>query len=168
MGHPILRQIADEIPAEDINSDKTKQLIHDMIETLDDSGGIGLAAPQVHNSLQLAIIKIDAQSQRYQEATSFPLEVFINPRISILDPEPQACWEGCLSVPGLRGLVERPKKVEVSYFNQDGESCKLVGEDFIATVIQHELDHLQGILYVDKLKDTKKLAFVEEYQRFHL
>jgi peptide deformylase len=86
----------------------------------------------------------------------------------VLDPSPHGFWEGCLSVPGLRGYVERPRKIKVDYLDEHGAARTIVAEDFLATVFQHELDHLDGVLYVDKMVDKTRFAFVEEYQRYHL
>lgn len=94
--------------------------------------------------------------------------IFINPRLKVIDPEEQSYWEGCLSVPGLRGKVFRPKKVFVSYFNELGKPCELTGEGFFATVLQHEFDHLDGIIYVDRIGNLKNLSYLEEFEEYHL
>lgn len=161
MGHPILRQKARELTAEEIRSPETTQLITDMLETMREYGGIGLAAPQIHESLQIALIGMDAQGAEMEVP-----EVFFNPVITILDPEVQGYWEGCLSVPDLRGLVFRPKRIRVDYWDAHARPKSVEAEGFRATVFQHELDHLAGILYVDRMEDTTRFAFIEEYQRF--
>jgi peptide deformylase len=97
-----------------------------------------------------------------------PLSVFINPKITVLDPKEQAFWEGCLSVPELRGLVDRPRKIQVDYLDRSGAPRQVVAEGFLATVFQHELDHLAGTLFLDRMKDRTKLAFLEEYRRYWL
>lgn len=166
MGHPVLRQVAKKIDPKEIGSEAVKRLIADMTETMHEYGGIGIAAPQVHESVQLALIDVPEMGGRYEQEAGQAFTVFINPEIKVLDETLQGFWEGCLSVPELRGLVFRPRKVEVSYLNEKGEKKTMVGEDFIATVLQHELDHLQGVLFVDKIQDMKQLAFMEEYQRY--
>ena len=168
MGHPILRKKARKLEANEIGSELIQRLIRDMIETMHEYSGIGLAAPQVHESLQLAIIEIEPDNPRYPDAEKKPLTVFINPKITVLDDARQGFWEGCLSVSDLRGFVERPRKVRVDYLDAGGKPQMIIGEDFLATVIQHELDHLDGRLYVDRITDTSKLSYIEEYQRYHI
>lgn len=166
MGHPVLRQKARELTKDEILGVDIQRLIQDMKDTMDEYGGIGIAAPQVHESLQLALIEIPDQSERYGELSKHSLTVFINPQIKVLDSAEQGFWEGCLSVPELRGLVFRPRKVEVTYLDEKAQKQVLEAEGFLATVVQHELDHLAGVLYVDRIKDTTQFAFVEEYQKY--
>lgn len=166
MGHPVLRQKAREVEQDEIGSPELERLIEDMIETMHEYSGIGLAAPQVHASLKLALIEIDEDNPRYDEEGGQPLTVFINPKVTVLDKDLQGFWEGCLSVPEMRGYVERPRKIRVDYLDREGKSKSIEAEDFLATVFQHELDHLDGVLYIDRIRDTKKLAFLEEYQRY--
>jgi peptide deformylase len=166
MGHPILREPARALAPREIKSPEIARLIDDMIETMHEYGGIGLAAPQVHQPIQLAIIEFEDESERYPDMGSQPLSVLINPKITILDKKEQAFWEGCLSVPELRGLVHRPRKIRVDSLDRDGRSQSVTAEGFLATVFQHELDHLAGKLFVDRLRDTTQLAFIDEYQRY--
>lgn len=168
MGHPVLRQVARDLTLDEIRSPETKRLVQDMIETMHEYGGIGLAAPQIHESIQLAVIEFSDESSRYPDMGAQPLSVFINPKITVLDATEQGFWEGCLSVPELRGLVHRPRKIRVDYLDLDAKWKSLEAEGFLATVFQHELDHLAGKLFIDRLKDTSKLAFSEEYQRYWL
>lgn len=169
MGHPVLRKIGKTLTSTEIKSEEIQRLIADMHETMIEYEGIGLAAPQVHESLQLAIIEFADDSERYPGMGAQGLTVFINPKITVLDTTEQGFWEGCLSVPELRGLVFRPRKVQVEYLDEKAKPQKIVAEGFLATVIQHELDHLQGTLFVDRLKNAPgqtPIAFVEEYQRY--
>lgn len=166
MGHPVLRQAAEPLPVEAIASDTTRRLIIDMIDTLHDYGGIGLAAPQIGEPVRLAIVEIPETGSRYGELEGMPLTVFVNPSISILDHGRQGFWEGCLSVPGLRGFVERPQKVRVDYLDLEGARQSLELEGFLATVFQHEFDHLDGKLYIDHIDDMRLLAFEEEFMRY--
>ena len=166
MGHPILREKARDLTMAEIQSPETSRLIEDMIETMHEYTGIGLAAPQVHRSLQLAIIEFEPDNDRYPDMGDQPLSVFINPKITVLDDQEQGFWEGCLSVPELRGLVHRPRKIRVDYLDRKGTSRTVEAEGFLATVFQHELDHLAGKLFVDRMKDMTKLAFVQEYDRY--
>jgi peptide deformylase len=166
MGHPILRQVARPLRDDEIRGASTTALVADMIDTLHDYGGIGLAAPQVAESVRLAIVEIPGGASRYGEIPAMPLTVFINPLIEVVDPVAQGYWEGCLSVPGLRGFVERPQHVRIRYTTLDGrtETIELTG--FLATVFQHEFDHLDGKLYVDRITDTRLLAFEQEFTRY--
>jgi len=168
MGHPILRQKAKTLTNSEILSDDIKRLIEDMKETMAEYHGIGLAAPQVHQSVQLALIGFSDENDRYPEEDPIPIHVLINPVITVLDPAEQCYWEGCLSVPGLRGLVCRPQKVKIDYLNENAEKKTIEAEGFLATVIQHELDHLNGTLYVDRIKHEpgkNHFVFDEELSR---
>jgi peptide deformylase len=166
MGHPVLRRPADPLDASEIGSAETGRLIADMIDTLHDYGGIGLAAPQVGESVRLAIVEIPESGSRYGELTGMPLTVFINPSITVLDEDTHGFWEGCLSVPGLRGFVERPQQIRVDYLGLAGNRQSIELSGFLATVFQHEFDHLDGKLYIDRMTDTRLLAFEEEFMRY--
>lgn len=165
MGNPVLRKKAAEIPGDYLLSDDFRQLVIDLRDSMKHYGGIGIAAPQIGVSLQVAVIEL-ASTNRYGEEVNLPFTVFVNPKLEFLTDEEQGFWEGCLSVPGLRGFVERPKKLKVTYLNEKGESKELIADGFLATVIQHELDHLFGVLYVDRLKDMSYLTYQEEYDQF--
>lgn len=167
MGHPLLRQKAIELSAEEIRSPQTQELIQDLVDTMTSAEGIGIAAPQIGVGKQIAIVGFEKQNQRYPELATTPLQIIINPKIEILDPTHQGYWEGCLSVPGLRGYVERPQKIKVSFLDENQKEHRLELEGFLATVFQHEIDHLFGYLYVDKIKDIKKLSFIDEFVQFH-
>ncbi len=166
MGHPVLRRSAEPLAREEIASDATRRLIADMIDTLHDYGGIGLAAPQIGEPIRLAIVEIPEGGTRYGDIPGMPLTIFINPVITVLDPAAKGYWEGCLSVPGLRGFVERPQSIRVDYLDIEGNERSLELAGFLATVFQHEFDHLDGKLYIDRLADTRLLAFEEEFTRY--
>ncbi len=168
LGHPVLREPTREVTREEIASPEMRRLVEDMVETMHEYGGVGLAAPQVHESLRLAVIEFDAGDNRYDNAASQSLLVLWNAHVDVLDPTPSGFWEGCLSVPGMRGYVERPRQIRVRYLDATGEPRSLVADGFLATVFQHELDHLDGVLYVDKIADPEKFAFAEEFTRYHL
>jgi peptide deformylase len=165
MGNPILRKKAEKISKDYLMSDDFSQLLQDMQESMNHYGGIGIAAPQIGVDLQVAIIELVGLN-RYGEEINLPLTAFVNPEISYLTDEEQGFWEGCLSVPGLRGFVERPKKIKVSYQNHKGEDQEIIAEGFLATVLQHELDHLHGVLYIDRIKDPRLLTYQEEFEQF--
>jgi len=162
MGNPLLREVAEPFTKEEISSDKVKILLEDMWDSLESAGGIGLAAPQIGVSKQLAIIEVADASERYPEAESSKPFVIFNPIITVLDDDLQGFWEGCLSVPGMRGYVERPRKVQVDYLDEEAMPQNVVLEDFLATVFQHELDHLIGKLFIDRMNDISTLAFEDE------
>jgi peptide deformylase len=168
LGHPVLRQKTRDVTREEISSPEMRRLVRDMVETMHEYGGVGLAAPQVHEPVRLAILEFDADEGRYETGEVQPLLVVWNGRIKVLDETTSGFWEGCLSVPGLRGYVERPRKIEVSYLDERGKPQTLQADGFLATVFQHELDHLDGVLYVDKVADKTKFAFSEEYARYHV
>lgn len=162
MGNPVLRQVASKFEEDEILSEDTKTLLEDMWDTLELAGGIGLAAPQIGVSKQLAIIELSSESERYPEAEASDAFIIFNPQISVIDNDLQGFWEGCLSVPGLRGYVERPKKIKIDYLDEFANQQSIILEEFLATVFQHELDHLIGMLYVDRMEDVGTLMFEDE------
>ena len=164
IGNPVLRCKARAIEATELASQELSDLVDALVATMEAEGGIGIAAPQVGHSVALAVIEIPAESLRYPEAEPFELEVFVNPIMTVLDATEQEYWEGCLSVPDLRGLVPRPRRVRVDYIGLEGDARSMTAEGFTATVLQHELDHLDGVLFVDRVRDTTKLATLEEYR----
>ncbi|MBU0741722.1 peptide deformylase [bacterium] len=161
MGHPVLRRLAETIPPEDITGPEVQTLIRDLLETMREYAGVGLAAPQVHVSKQLALVggELDEEDEPI-------IRVVINPVITPTTGKLYGMYEGCLSVPGLRGWVERPAAIHVVHHDMHGERVERELEGFAAVVMQHECDHLRGVLYVDRLKDIRKLAFEEEAERF--
>lgn len=166
MGHPVLRRPADLLDEAAIGSEEFNRLVADMIDTLHDYGGIGLAAPQIGESIRLAIVEIPEEGSRYGDIPGMPLTVFVNPTITVLTEDTHGFWEGCLSVPGLRGYVERPQHIRVDYLDIEGKSRSIELRDFLATVFQHEFDHLDGKLYIDRMTDSRMLAFEEEFMRY--
>ncbi len=166
MGHPNLRVPAQPVAAEFIGSEQCTRLLADMYDTLHDYGGVGLAAPQIDESLRLAIVELPGGPTRYGEVEALPLTVFFNPKIEVLNPATAGNWEGCLSVPGMRGYVERPQHVRVDYTDVNAQPATLELRGFAATVVQHEFDHLDGKLYIDRITDRTKIAFDEEFIRY--
>lgn len=167
MGHPTLRQVAAPFPVGEIGSPEFDVLIANMRETLHAYGGIGLAAPQIDISYQIVIVEIVNTKTRYGEVELLPFSVFVNPDISIVNSDQAGYWEGCLSIPGMMGFVERPQHVRIDYLDEKGHPQTIEPKGFLATMFQHELDHLQGMLYVDRIKDTKLFAYEDEYRQFH-
>jgi peptide deformylase len=160
MGHPVLRSPAGEVP--DPTAPEIRRLVADMIATMEDADGAGLAAPQVHVPLRVVIFHVprsrDADNAR-------PLTVLINPVIEPLDAEMELGWEGCLSVPGMIGLVPRHSRVRYRATAPDGSPIDRVAEGFHARVVQHECDHLDGLLYPMRMTDMSQFGFVEEMQK---
>ena len=153
MGHPVLLGRAAEV--EDPTAPEIRQLILDMAETLADAGGIGLAAPQVHQALRLFL---------WREGQE--MHVLMNPEITPLGEERARAWEGCLSIPGLRGEVERPARVAWRGLDHEGRPVEGEAEGLTARVLQHENDHLDGIFYLTRMTDLARLGFIEELARF--
>lgn len=163
MGHPVLREKCKPIDPAKIKGPEVQRLIRDMLETMVEYNGIGLAAPQVYTPVRLLI----AGGDEYVNGRP-ALRVLINPTLTVLDDEHQlGMYEGCLSMPGLRGYVERPAKVKIEALNEKGEPVAFELEGYSAIVMQHEYDHLDGILYVDRITDYSRLGYDEEVQRFH-
>jgi peptide deformylase len=166
MGHPVLLQRAD--PVADPTAPDIRKLAEDMIETMIDANGAGLAAPQVHVPLRLVVFQ--APDERADPGLSAeekfdhtaPLTILANPEIEILSDAREAGWEGCLSVPGLRGFVSRPAHIRYSGLSLNGERITRVARGFHARVVQHECDHVDGVLYPQRMDDLTKLIFESE------
>ncbi|MBI3313471.1 MAG: peptide deformylase [Candidatus Omnitrophica bacterium] len=165
LGHPVLRQKAEPVGEKEIKSLPIQQLIDDMTETMHEYEGVGIAAPQVHVSKQIAVIEV-RQNSRYPEAPEIPLMVLINPRVASRSKKMIEGWEGCLSIPDLRGQVPRHESLICEALNREGRSVRIEASGFFARVIQHEWDHLQGCVYLDAMKDLKSLAHLQEFARF--
>ena len=169
MGHPVLRRPAEPVP--DPADPGRRRLVEDMVETMIDADGAGLAAPQVHVPLRVVVFQAPAErapadlepEERFDHTA--PLTVLINPEIEILSEAREQGWEGCLSVPGLRGLVPRPAHIRYSGFGLDGRPIRREARGFHARVVQHECDHLDGILYPQRMTDLRFLIFETEYRR---
>ncbi len=163
MGHPVLAGRA--MPVEDPTAPEIRRLVEDMIETMEDAPGIGLAAPQVHVPLRIVVFFVP--EGRAGAEGGVPLTVLINPVIQPFGPEQALGWEGCLSVPGLRGEVPRFTRIRYSGTTPDGDVIERVAEGMHARVVQHECDHLDGTLYPQRMADLKNLVFESEI-RHHL
>ncbi|HWR01225.1 MAG TPA: peptide deformylase [Chlorobaculum sp.] len=162
MGHPILRQVSRSIAG--LEEPAIRSLGEDLLETAIHSNGVGIAAPQVFESLRMIVIA-SRPSVRYPRAPELPPEVMVNPELLWASDEKESGWEGCLSIPGLRGLVPRHHRVGVKYFTLDGQEHEVVFEGFPARVFQHEFDHLQGKMFIDRLESLNDLFTEQEYQR---
>jgi peptide deformylase len=178
MGHPVLTTLARAVS--DPKAPEIRRLINDMVETMVDANGAGLAAPQVHVPLRVVVFQAPGEradpspdgdgglteEERFDH--SAPLTVLINPEIEILAPELEGGWEGCLSVPGLRGWVERPAHIRYRGLGIDGEKIERVARGFHARVVQHECDHLDGRLYTSRMNDLSRLIFESEIRHFQV
>lgn len=161
MGHPVLRRVAD--PVVDPTGPDVAELVRDMIETLEDVGGVGLAAPQVHVSRRVIIFKVPAErTSDIAGDGPEPMTALINPTIEPLGDALNLGWEGCLSIPGLRGAVPRHTTIRYRGFALDGTPIDRTAVGFHARVVQHEFDHLNGVLYPERMRDLSLLTFVEE------
>jgi peptide deformylase len=167
LGHPAIRTPAQPVAVDKIKTHDFQKLLDDMVETMHEYIGVGLAAPQVHLSIQVAVLEVE-HHPRYTDMPSVPLTYLINPIVAVLETEKIDEWEGCLSIPEMRGSVPRFKKVHVNALGRNGEELDFIAEDFHARVIQHETDHLKGEVYLDRMPDMRTLAHLPEWQRYVL
>ena len=167
LGHPVLRKVAAPVPVPEIRLPETQRLIDDMVETMGEYNGAGLAATQVHTLKQIAVIEV-LSNPRYPDAPQIPLTVIINPTVTPLTDAMEGGWEGCLSIPDMRGMVPRYTEVRLQAYDRAGEPMDLIAKDFFARVIQHESDHLNGIVYLDRMKDLSTLTHLAEWSKYWL
>ena len=168
MGHPVLRARAQPIDPADIKSPRIQQLIDDMFETMAEYQGVGLAAPQVHQGVRLFVAGFpgagdDGEQERRERV---PQMALINPEIAPVGSAIVEDWEGCLSIPDLRGKVPRPTEIVVKAWDRRGRKVELRAKNFTARVIQHETDHLDGVLFLDRMKSFETLTFLDEFGRY--
>lgn len=163
LGHPILRRRAATVPRDTLRSRDFQRFVDDLIETMREYAGVGLAAPQVHEGFQ--VLAVEAQKGE-EGSPGIPLTVLVNPVVTPLGDAMGEDWEGCLSIPGLRGKVSRHREVRVEALDRRGERLDFTATDFFGRVIQHEYDHLQGIVFLDRMKSFETLTYLEEYARY--
>ena len=161
MGHPVLRERAKPLEKSDLRNPLVQKLIDDMIETMHEYHGVGLAAPQVHEGVRLFVGMLEQEP----DADS-PTTVLVNPEIVPLSEERADGWEGCLSIPDIRGMVPRHTSIMVKALNRDGKPIELRLDRFAARVAQHETDHLDGVLFFDRMKSMETLTYLDEYSRY--
>jgi peptide deformylase len=168
MGHPVLRARAKPLDPGDIKSARVQQLIDDMFETMQEYQGVGLAAPQVHESLRLFVAGFADSPDEEEEEDDHrvPLMAIINPEITPVGAETIEDWEGCLSIPDIRGRVPRSKEILVRAYDRQGKRIEIRASGFTARVIQHETDHLDGVLFFDRMKSFESLTFLDEFGRY--
>ena len=162
LGHPVLRMEAKRVSPKALASPQIQTLIDNMMETMVEYIGVGLAAPQIHESLSLAVI------ESHGTRGEIPMTVLVNPDVTILDEEMIEDWEGCLSIPDFRGRVPRYRKLRVDALDRNGKRIQVTAEGFFARVIQHEFDHLMGKVYLDRMRNFSTLCHLAEFQRFWL
>lgn len=165
LGHPVLRRPAKPVPAAVIARPEFQRFLDDLIETMQEYDGVGIAAPQVHVSLQVAVIEVQ-RNPRYPMAPRVPRTIVINPRLKPVGRRQALDWEGCLSVPDLRGQVPRWTSVLVEGLDRRGRPLRLKASGFFARVLQHEWDHLQGRVYLDRMRRLTTLTHLTEHARF--
>ena len=159
IGDPRLRSVSR--PVDRFDTAELHELVADMFDTMAAADGAGLAAPQIGVPLRVMIFGVDA-NPRYPDVEAVPTTVLVNPEYEVVDDAVQGFWEGCLSVPGMRGYVERPGAIRYRGFDQFGRPLEREARDFHAIVFQHEYDHLDGILYPDRLVDSRRFGLVDE------
>ena len=165
IGNPVVRARARQVDPAVIPTRDFQRFLDDMVETMHEYDGVGVAAPQVHVSLRVAVLEVPKGDGRGGRK-GVPLTVLINPRVTPLSPKARLDIEGCLSVPDLRGVVPRFEKVRLEALGRDGKPYSVIATGFHARVIQHECDHLEGEVYLDRMLDLKTLGFFDEVQRF--
>jgi peptide deformylase len=164
LGHPVLREIAEPVPEEWLGSGRLHELGESLVHTMLEEEGVGLAAPQVAEGLRLFAYWLPATDGEPGIAPT----VLVNPEVRVIGDEVVDGWEGCLSIPGLRGVVPRHRRVKVKALSVEGDPISITADDFHARVIQHETDHLDGIVFLDRMASTASLAFEEEWERYVL
>jgi peptide deformylase len=165
MGHPVLRARARDVERADLKQAAMQKLIDDMIDTMHEYHGVGLAGPQVHESVRIFVAAITPEGEDPLAVEDEPM-VFINPIITPIGDDVVEDWEGCLSIPDIRGRVPRPRVIRVTAMDRHGGKIDVTSHGFRARVIQHETDHLDGVLFFDRMRSFESLAFLEEYARY--
>lgn len=169
MGHPVLRQVAEPVKPEEVVHPDTQRLIRDMVETMFEYRGAGLAAPQVHVSRRIVVVRVPeaGDAEAGDDSREAPeVLALINPEIRPVSEDLVVDWEGCLSLPDLRGRVPRFEGVRASALTPHGTTVSFEVDGFAARAIQHEVDHLDGVLYPDRMPDLRSLSFLDEYVRY--
>jgi len=164
LGNPSLRLKSKMLSRKELKSKDLKKIVRELFLNMEFHGGLGIAAPQLGISKRLFVTG-SKENPRYPDVPPLPYKAYVNPQIQPLTDEIQGFWEGCLSLPGLLGFIERPNKIHISYFNENGKAKEETVGGFYATVLQHEYDHLEGILFIDKIKSKEYLGFREEIDK---
>ena len=162
MGHPVLRTKARTVDKSELKSPAVQHFIDSMIDTMYEYSGVGLAAPQVHESLRVFVAMLDPDGRGEGDAVTF-----VNPEITAIGDQTVEGWEGCLSIPEIRGRVPRAQHIKVTALDRHGKRFEMELKDFPARVVQHETDHLDGVLFLDRMATFDTLTYLEEYSRYH-
>jgi peptide deformylase len=162
LGHPALRTLARAVPLDQVAGPEVQQLVDDLIDTMRDAEGVGLAAPQLGVELQVFVCEV----QGSEKSAGVPLRVVVNPMVTPLAGDLVYDWEGCLSIPDLRGLVPRHPQVRVRGLDRHGAPQDFVAAGFEARIVQHEFDHLNGVVFLDRMRDLRSLAYLDEWSHF--
>jgi peptide deformylase len=162
MGHPVLRAKARTVDKTELKSATVQHFIDSMIDTMYEYSGVGLAAPQVHESIRVFVAMLDPDGRGDGDAV-----VFVNPEITVKGDQTIEGWEGCLSIPDIRGRVPRAQNISVTALDRHGKRFEMELKDFPARVIQRESDHLDGVLFFDRMRTLDSLTYIEEYSRYH-
>ena len=166
VGNPLLREVSREVTPDELASPEVQQLIDDLVDTMHAANGAGIAAPQIGELLRIATIEV-TKNPRYPYKPPIPLTIVVNPVVDFLDDEMVEINEGCLSVPNMRGNVMRHVNIRVRYLDRHGVPHDEVKRGLTAGTFQHELDHLDGLLFLDRVQDTRSLTTWEQFERFH-
>ncbi len=168
LGHPVLRTVAQPIDPKTIGTPAVQRLIDDMFDTMREYSGVGLAAPQVHESVRVFVAGIRSKpiGVEISDDEEMPLMALVNPEITLVGASNELGWEGCLSIPDIRGRVPRSPTIKVKALDRTGRAITFTARGFPARVIQHEFDHLDGILFFDRMKTFESLSYLEEYDRY--
>jgi peptide deformylase len=169
LGNPVLRQVAKQVDLKELADPKgeLQSFIDDMIDTMREEGGVGLAAPQVNHSIQVVVLEV-AGNERYPEEAPIPVTALINPVLSDFSEETVLGWESCLSLIDFRGLVPRFASLTLNAYDREGNKIEKRATGFEAVVLQHEIDHLNGKVFLDRMEDLTQLAYQEEFEEFWL
>jgi peptide deformylase len=162
MGHPVLRAKARTVDKAELKNPVFQHFLDSMVDTMYEYSGVGLAAPQVHESVRVFVAMLDADGRGEGDAV-----VFVNPEITVKGDAIVEGWEGCLSIPEIRGRVPRAQHISVTALDRTGKRFELELKDFPARVVQHETDHLDGVLFFDRMRQMESLTYLEEYSRYH-
>ena len=169
LGNPVLRQIAEPVDPAQLTApgeeNELQQFIDDLVDTMRQEGGVGIAAPQVDRSLQIVAVEYES-NERYPDGDEIPLAVLVNPVITWQSEGTSTFWEGCLSLKEFRGLVRWPREVRVEAYTRNGEKISIEAKGFMAVVIQHEIDHLHGKVFLDRMEDMTQLSYNEEFFQY--
>jgi len=169
MGHPVLRKKVRPVPPAEITTAPIQRLIDDMAQTMLEYNGVGLAAPQVHEELRVFVAQVvrGHDDEDESEAAEPEILALVNPEIKPASRHVEEDWEGCLSIPDVRGLVPRYRDISVKAYDRTGRQVEMQASGFMARVIQHETDHLDGVLFLDRMKSLDSLSFIEEFAKYH-